>query len=96
LIPQEDKAAHHVLERLKPFSTENGGPLKIEHVAFKEGRGNVIITYPGTNSEKIVSFIGSHLDGIILISRRLIIFKSCSCRRCIEMEERSLQAHCGR
>ena len=30
---------------LSPHSTENGGPLKVEHVAFVEGRGNLIIEY---------------------------------------------------
>jgi acetylornithine deacetylase len=39
----------------------NGGPLEIERVTFVEGRGNVIIKYPGTTG-KVCSFVGSHLD----------------------------------
>eukprot|EP00955_Chlamydomonas_euryale_P100311 365274-Chlamydomonas_euryale.AAC.15 len=35
-------AGRYVLELLEPFSTENGGPLKIQHVTFVEGRGNII------------------------------------------------------
>jgi acetylornithine deacetylase len=61
LIPQEDLASDFVLDVLKPFSEECGGPLKVERISFVEGRGNVIITYPGTTS-KICSFVGSHLD----------------------------------
>lgn len=61
LIPQEDLASDFVLEVLKPYMKENGGPLEIERVTFVEGRGNVIIKYPGTTDE-VVSFIGSHLD----------------------------------
>lgn len=33
----------------------------LQRVTFVEGRGNVIIKYPGTTDE-VVSFIGSHLD----------------------------------
>lgn len=61
LIPQEDLASNHVLAVLEPFSKENGGPLEIERVTFVEGRGNVIIKYPGT-TDRILSFVGSHLD----------------------------------
>jgi acetylornithine deacetylase len=61
LIPKEDLAAAHVLDLLTPFSTENGGPLKIERVTFVEGRSNLIFTYAGT-TDKIVSFVGSHMD----------------------------------
>lgn len=46
-IPVEDRAVRHVLEVLTPFSEENGGPLNIQHISFVEGRGNLIITYPG-------------------------------------------------
>ena len=31
-----------MLETLNPFSEENGGPLRIKHVSFVEGRGNII------------------------------------------------------
>ena len=30
---------------LKPFTKENGGLLKVDHVAYIEGRGNLIIEY---------------------------------------------------
>ena len=29
------------------WQTKNGGPLEIEHVVFSEGRGNVLLKYPG-------------------------------------------------
>lgn len=61
LIPREDCASDHVLRVLEPFSKANGGPLEIERVTFVEGRGNVIIKYPG-KTDNIVSFVGSHLD----------------------------------
>lgn len=54
-------ASNFVLEVLKPYMKENGGPLEVERITFVEGRGNVIIKYPGTTDE-VVSFIGSHLD----------------------------------
>lgn len=47
LVPKEDNASDHVLELLKPYTTENGGPLEVERVHFTPGRGNVIIKYPG-------------------------------------------------
>lgn len=40
---------------------ENGGPLIVEKISFVEGRGNVIIKYPGT-TDAVCSFVGSHLD----------------------------------
>ncbi len=61
LIPNEDRASDHVLERLEPFSATNGGPLIIERVHFTPNRGNVIITYPGT-TDASVAFVGAHLD----------------------------------
>lgn len=61
LHPQEDLCSNHVLEQLKPYTVEAGGPLTVERVAFKEGRGNVIITYPGATA-KSVAFVGSHMD----------------------------------
>ncbi|BBN18864.1 hypothetical protein MPTK1_8g06150 [Marchantia polymorpha subsp. ruderalis] len=62
LIPKEDRAVQHVLHILEPFSVENGGPLKINHKSYVEGRGNLIVEYPGTVDKKIVSFVGSHMD----------------------------------
>jgi acetylornithine deacetylase len=62
LIPKEDLAIAHLMGLLGPHSKENGGPLEIEKVNFVEGRGNLIIKYPGTSDNKICSFVGSHLD----------------------------------
>lgn len=61
LTPREDLASNHILELLYPHMKENGGILEVERVSFVEGRGNVIIKYPGT-TDKICSFVGSHLD----------------------------------
>lgn len=61
LHPREDLASDFVLAALEPFMKKNGGVLEVERITFVEGRGNVIIKYPGT-TDKIVSFIGSHLD----------------------------------
>eukprot|EP01132_Coremiostelium_polycephalum_P008046 gene8046-9895_t len=60
-VPIEDKAGLHVLDALKPYTVENGGVLKVEHITYVKDRGNIIITYPGT-TEKTLSFVGSHLD----------------------------------
>lgn len=61
LIPQEDLAAGHILDLLKPHMKENGGVLEVQKVSFVEGRSNLIIKYPGT-TDAICSFVGSHLD----------------------------------
>eukprot|EP00009_Paramoeba_aestuarina_P004670 CAMPEP_0201520882 /NCGR_PEP_ID=MMETSP0161_2-20130828/13065_1 /ASSEMBLY_ACC=CAM_ASM_000251 /TAXON_ID=180227 /ORGANISM="Neoparamoeba aestuarina, Strain SoJaBio B1-5/56/2" /LENGTH=436 /DNA_ID=CAMNT_0047919395 /DNA_START=59 /DNA_END=1369 /DNA_ORIENTATION=+ len=62
-IPKEDLASDHVLALLKPFTKEEGGPLSVERVHYKEGRGNVIITYPSAKDKApTVAFVGSHLD----------------------------------
>ena len=61
MLAQEDLAAQHVMDLLKPLSQEEGGPLKIEHLTYVEGRGNLIITYPGS-TDKTCGFVGSHLD----------------------------------
>ena len=57
-------AVRHVLEALEPYSEENGGPLKIQHVSFVEGRGNIIVEYPGQDpsASGIISFVGAHMD----------------------------------
>ena len=39
------RAVKHVLDALQPYTKENGGLLKVEHVTYVEGRGNVIIEY---------------------------------------------------
>ena len=35
--------------------------MVVEHVSYTEGRGNVLITLPGSG-DKCLSFVGSHLD----------------------------------
>lgn len=62
LIPKEDLASDHVIKLLNPYLKENGGVLEIERITYVEGRGNLVIRYPGTSPDKIISFIGSHLD----------------------------------
>ncbi|KAK4400452.1 Acetylornithine deacetylase [Sesamum angolense] len=53
LIPEEDRIVRHVLDVLRPFSTATGGgPLVINHVAYKPSRGNLIVEYPGTQPAK--------------------------------------------
>nr|ABD65618.1 acetylornithine deacetylase, putative [Brassica oleracea] len=49
LIPQEDRIVNHVLDSLRPYSTETG-------------RGNLIVEYPGSVPGKILSFVGMHMD----------------------------------
>lgn len=44
------------------ISTEHGGPLLVRHVSYAEGRGNIIVEYPGREEGKVVSFVGCHLD----------------------------------
>jgi len=62
-VPQESVAAAHVLERLKPYLEENGGPIKVQEVCNVPGRSNLILEYPGNGkSEKSVAFVGSHFD----------------------------------
>lgn len=57
-------AARHVLEVLEPYNADNqGGSLIINHITFVEGRGNIIVEYPGTDPEAgVVSFVGCHMD----------------------------------
>lgn len=62
LNPKEDLAVAHIMTVLKPYLKENGGVLEVEKVTFVEGRGNLIIKYPGTHPTKICSFVGSHMD----------------------------------
>lgn len=61
-VPEEDKVIQHLLEVLTPHSKENGGPLDIKHIHFREKRGNLIIQYRPPNATKYLSFVGSHLD----------------------------------
>ena len=37
LIPEEAKVARHVLDVLMPYSQENGGPLIVKELIYKEG-----------------------------------------------------------
>jgi acetylornithine deacetylase len=57
--PQEDLASDVVLRELDPFV--RSGLLRIERVSYAEGRGNLILTCPGTSS-RTVAFVGAHLD----------------------------------
>lgn len=51
-----------MLDVLEPLSEEHGWPLRIQHVSFVEGRGNIIVEYPGTDPEAgVVSFVGAHM-----------------------------------
>jgi len=63
LIPEEDRVVKHVLDSLLPLSTTTGGgPLILNHVTYFPGRGNLIVEYPGTSPDKILSFVGCHMD----------------------------------
>lgn len=55
-------AARHVLDVLNPLSQAEGGPLKVDHISFVEGRGNIMVEYPGTEAGSVMSFVGCHLD----------------------------------
>ena len=57
--PQEDLAGDVVLRELDPFV--RNGVLHVERVSYAEGRGNLILTYPGKTSQT-VAFVGAHLD----------------------------------
>lgn len=54
-------AVRHVLEVLEPLSVDQGGPLIVRHVSFVEGRGNIIVEYPGEPGGGCISFVGAHL-----------------------------------
>ncbi|KAL1805397.1 hypothetical protein DCAR_0831004 [Daucus carota subsp. sativus] len=63
LVPEEDRIVNHVLESLLPLSTTTGGgPLIVNHVTYVSKRGNLIVEYPGTEPDKILSFVGMHMD----------------------------------
>nr|CAB3447566.1 unnamed protein product [Digitaria exilis] len=62
-MPQEDLVAEHVVDALRPVSTDTGGgPLVVRKVSYAEGRSNVIVEYPGTVPGRVVSFVGMHMD----------------------------------
>ncbi len=56
------RAIKHLLELLTPHSIEKGGVLKVEHVTYVEGRGNLLLEYASEGAEGTVAFVGSHLD----------------------------------
>lgn len=56
------RAVKHLLEILKPYNKENGGPIRVDHVTYVEGRGNLILEYSPEGAEGTVTFLGSHLD----------------------------------
>ncbi|ETV95689.1 hypothetical protein H310_11105 [Aphanomyces invadans] len=63
LVPQEDLVTDFVLEELKPYLKQNGGPIDAQRIGFKEGRGNLILQIAGsTKSTETINFVGSHLD----------------------------------
>jgi len=39
------RAIKHLVEALKPYTVESRGVLKVEHVWYVQGRGNLIIEY---------------------------------------------------
>lgn len=57
--PQEDLAGTIVCQELEPLV--RSGKLHLERVSYAEGRGNLIITYPGRTT-RTVAFVGAHLD----------------------------------
>lgn len=57
--PQEDLAGDIVLQELQPLVRDGG--LRVERVSYAEGRGNLVLTYPG-KSNRTVAFVGAHLD----------------------------------
>ena len=66
------RAIKHLLEVLSPHSTENGGPLKLDHAVFVEGRGNLIIEYSPEGAS------GTPLLYVIVVLHDLIIH-ACIC-----------------
>jgi acetylornithine deacetylase len=57
--PQEDLASDVVRQELEPFVRK--GKLRVERISYVEGRGNLILTYPGKTA-RTVAFVGAHLD----------------------------------
>ena len=57
--PQEDLAGDVVCKELEPLV--QAGRLQVERVRYAEGRGNLILTYPG-RTDRTVAFVGAHLD----------------------------------
>ena len=57
--PQEDLAGDIVLSELSDYVTHSR--LQVERVSHAEGRGNLILTYPG-RTKQTVAFVGAHFD----------------------------------
>lgn len=57
--PREDLAGDVVCQELEPFVQK--GKLHVERISYVEGRGNLILTYPG-KTDSTVAFVGAHLD----------------------------------
>jgi len=57
--PQEDLAGDVVYRELEPWIRK--GRLQVERVSYAEGRGNLLLTYPG-KTDRTVAFVGAHLD----------------------------------
>ncbi len=60
LCPHEDNAGDIIMDALKPFSKEDGGPLIVERVHFTPGRGNIIIKY--VSPPPTITFLVMWLD----------------------------------
>ena len=56
------RAIKHLLNVLQPYTKENGGLLKVDHVTYVEGRGNLIIEYDNVSVLAILYMLprGSH------------------------------------
>ena len=62
-VPEEGKIVPHLLEVLSPYSKENGGPLVIEELVYKDNRPNLKIKFQGTDPDAgCTGLIGSHMD----------------------------------
>ena len=53
------RAVKHLLNVLNPYMKENGGMLKVEHLSYVEGRGNLMIEYENVSETEPISV---HLD----------------------------------
>ncbi|KDO31395.1 hypothetical protein SPRG_04012 [Saprolegnia parasitica CBS 223.65] len=63
LIPKEDLISDIVLDELSPYLKQNGGVIEAQRIAFHEGRGHLILQYPGaTKPEETINFVGMHMD----------------------------------
>ena len=61
--PQEDLAGDIVLDALSAHIAH--GRLQVERVSYAEGRGNLLLSYPGDSlgrASKTIAFVGAHLD----------------------------------